>query len=145
MFLNYTVMCSQPANAEGKSGKSSLFFHMVLLVLGWLKKMLINDSTCKSHATIRETLSTAHNFLVIPLILSCRLKHSIWWKCQLLRDPDKQENAPEFPGAFYVHLFFRVFPSWEPLMDHETSAIQVFLCFSLMRFPLIGQADQRLA
>ena len=66
-------------------------------------------------------------------------------KCEILISTDKQEKAPEFPGAFYDHLFLRVFPSWEPLMDHETSAIQVFLCFSLMRFPLIGQADQRLA
>jgi len=61
------------------------------------------------------------------------------------RKPDKQENAPDFPGAFYVHLFLRVFPSWEPLMDHETSAIQVFLFFNFMRISLNGQVDQRLA
>ena len=58
---------------------------------------------------------------------------------------DKQENAPEFPGAFYVRLFLRVFPSWEPLMDHETSAIQIFLFFNFMKFPLNGLADQKLA
>jgi len=59
-------------------------------------------------------------------------------------NPDKQENAPEFPRAFYVHPFLRVFPSWEPLMDHETSAIQMFLFFNFMKFPLNGQADQKL-
>jgi len=64
---------------------------------------------------------------------------------EILNDPDKQENAPEFPGAFYVHLFLRVFPSWEPLMDHETSAIQIFLFFNFMKFPQNGLADQKLA
>ena len=66
-------------------------------------------------------------------------------KREIITDPDKQENAPEFPRAFYVHLFLRVFPSWEPLMDHETSAIQVFLFFNFMRISLNGQVDQRLA
>jgi len=58
---------------------------------------------------------------------------------------DKQENAPEFPGAFYVRLLLRVFPSREPLVDYETSAIQIFLFFNLMGLHLSGQVDQRLA
>jgi len=29
------------------------------------------------------------------------------------------------------------------LMDHETSAIQIFLFFNFMKFPLNGQADQK--
>jgi hypothetical protein len=70
---------------------------------------------------------------------------SNWQKQETLTNPDKQENAPEFPGAFYVHLFLRVFPSWEPLMDHETSAIQIYLFLNFMKFPLNGQADQKLA
>ena len=83
--------------------------------------------------------------LVYYLSSQIVLKPPVSPKRKILTTPDKQVNAPGFPGAFYAHLFLRVFPSWEPLMDHENSAIQVFLFFNFMRFPLNGQVDQRLA
>jgi len=66
-------------------------------------------------------------------------------KGKVLTGPDKQENAPEFPGAFYVHLFLRVFPSREPLMDYVASIIHVFLIFNLIGLLQSGQVDQRLS
>jgi hypothetical protein len=38
-----------------------------------------------------------------------------------------------FLGRFYFNFYLRVFPSWEPLMDYETSAIHLFLFFILIK------------
>jgi NAD(P)-dependent dehydrogenase (short-subunit alcohol dehydrogenase family) len=45
-------------------------------------------------------------------------------RCNILADIKK--NAPEFPGAFFIDFYLRVFPSWEPLLDRPDSAIQLF-------------------
>ena len=43
-----------------------------------------------------------------------------------------KKKPQSFLGRFYFNFYLRVFPSWEPLMDYETSAIHLFLFFLLI-------------